>query len=1094
MKPTEKTKEFKPKVTSSIDIYSGHVLFLCCVLFSAMAKSNDPVAHVVKKNDSITTIVNAYQIYLNQSTLAEVNPQLKEIVIKKNKELIINNKVKLSACSHTVKNGEWLVKIIRKYSYKHTYSLGLTDFTVRKNSFIKNPNLIRPGELISIPIFYININAGHLMPGQSCDKILEQNEQNFSIVKSSRNYPASDKKENLLKKEITDINSKYYIENSNQNTFTKNNKKIPLHKAKRKSWSSRKKYVSRRGNTFDLGQKIPSPLLVTKTLPRSKKFQRKGKQRPSPVAKRTQLSQFPPYVPLDAKPAHSKQLKGKATRTIIKGDKKTLIKAGKKATSRWGSTFDLEQKTPHSPLVTKTLPRSKKFQRKGKQRPFPSPVAKRTQLSQFPPYVPLDAKPAHSKQLKGKATRTIIKGDKKTLIKAGKKATSRWGSTFDLEQKTPHSPLVTKTLPRSKKFRRKGKQGSSPFPVAKRAQSSQLPPFVPLDAKPAHSKQLKGKTTRIAIKGDKKTLIKAGKKATSRWGSTFDLEQKTPHSPLVTKTLPRSKKFRRKGKQGSSPFPVAKRAQSSQLPPFVPLDAKPAHSKQLKGKTTRIAIKGDKKTLIKAGKKATSRRGNTFDLEQKTPHSPLVTKTLPRSKKFRRKGKQGSSPFPVAKRAQSSQLPPFVPLDAKPAHSKQLKGKTTRIAIKGDKKTLIKTGKKATSRRGNTFDLEQKTPHSPLVTKTLPRSKKFQRKGKQPKGRARRSARRKQTGFNHQRSRQKKTIIAKNDENNFIKNRPSKENLLEQEIRAKNLDYQKDEFDRGGIAKEESIEYEHLTKQLQYQVKDNKSLDLENKNLIIKNQKLAEKIQKLTNDNNDLAKKTSTIDKTNRTLASVQKELAINKRELNFGKPTPPNQVTLQLTGSFDSLHAKKGSNVIVSNFQQKFGINWKQFWEPQWNSFWGLNLSLKSYERNTFSNKAVYYRDFNQGELYAGTEYQWKRLSFIRLSLGLIESIYYQQKYEDIYHMEKDHSLTGKLKLSHEILHYKKLRGGVYGHMRYISKGISGFDGGFDYGPGVSLDYRMNNNSVRGSILYHQGSFRSKWFSFEHRWLDFTVEYSIDF
>ena len=137
---------------------------------------------------------------------------------------------------------------------------------------------------------------------------------------------------------------------------------------------------------------------------------------------------------------------------------------------------------------------------------------------------------------------------------------------------------------------------------------------------------------------------------------------------------------------------------------------------------------------------------------------------------------------------------------------------------------------------------------------------------------------------------------------------------------------------------------------------------------------------------------------------------------------------------------------------------------------------------------------NLKEGEIYGGIEYLWGKLSFINLSLGIKESLHYRQRIEDIYFIEKDHSLTGKIKISQELMRYKYLRGAILMQARSIRSGSSGFDGGGDYGLGFLLDHSGESYSIRSNILYHEGIFESKWSTFEHRWLELMFSYGIEF
>ena len=213
----------------------------------------------------------------------------------------------------------------------------------------------------------------------------------------------------------------------------------------------------------------------------------------------------------------------------------------------------------------------------------------------------------------------------------------------------------------------------------------------------------------------------------------------------------------------------------------------------------------------------------------------------------------------------------------------------------------------------------------------------------------------------------------------------------------------------------------------------------------------------------------------------------------------PRSKVVFRMGGVFDSLHKnneKNGSRTIItSNLQPNLGLKWKQLWSAQWSTFLGLDLSLKHYKKNISPHKTLDNRIFHQAEIHAGIGYSWENLSFINLSFGLRESLFYRQKVEDIYSLQKDQNSTTKFKVSWQMIQYRPFSASVLGQLRHISKGNASFNGGRDHGLGMAVQFSSREHPLfRGSILYHEGDFDSEWSSFEHRWLDFILEYSIDF
>ena len=203
---------------------------LLCFLFLSLSPpiTFSHIIHIINKNDSTPLLEKTYRDYLQKKSLIEVNPQLEKIIYIKNKELIVNYRVKVSYCSHTVRKGEWLAKIIRRYGYKMPYSLGLIPFAVRINSLIKNPNLIITGDKIHIPIIYIKKNGAVFRDGQSCSRLLTTHNKNFFLVRKNKghyqgkegkiffhpNYAFKKKKQKLAQEKYKTISTKKHASES----------------------------------------------------------------------------------------------------------------------------------------------------------------------------------------------------------------------------------------------------------------------------------------------------------------------------------------------------------------------------------------------------------------------------------------------------------------------------------------------------------------------------------------------------------------------------------------------------------------------------------------------------------------------------------------------------------------------------------------------------------------------------------------------------------------------------------------------------------------------------------------------------------------
>ncbi|MCY4644556.1 MAG: hypothetical protein OXB88_08050, partial [Bacteriovoracales bacterium] len=76
-----------------------------------------------------------------------------------------------------------MAKIVRKYSYRRPYSLDLVPLTIRENPHIKNPDLIRPGDKLHIPIIYIGDKKEISQKKYKCPDILSLHKKKPFIVR-----------------------------------------------------------------------------------------------------------------------------------------------------------------------------------------------------------------------------------------------------------------------------------------------------------------------------------------------------------------------------------------------------------------------------------------------------------------------------------------------------------------------------------------------------------------------------------------------------------------------------------------------------------------------------------------------------------------------------------------------------------------------------------------------------------------------------------------------------------------------------------------------------------------------------------------------
>ncbi len=287
----------------------------------------------------------------------------------------------------------------------------------------------------------------------------------------------------------------------------------------------------------------------------------------------------------------------------------------------------------------------------------------------------------------------------------------------------------------------------------------------------------------------------------------------------------------------------------------------------------------------------------------------------------------------------------------------------------------------------------------------------------------------------------------------------------------------------------------------------NHLLAINNKNsFIIKNKKIKEKelyfslenptdekVENLESFKEKISKKKYIVEN---EILNKEVLIANNKPSTLKKEEQPKGSFSFLLSGVYDSLHGRTGStSIVVSHLQPKLGLEWKLFWSERWYGFVGMELIFKSYENNTFGDEIVLNREFRQGDVYTGLGYLWDDLSFFNLSLGLSESIFYKQLSENVYSLEGDQNPSLKLKVSQKIWRGNIFSAAGLSQFQYLSEDEdTGFKGGFDYGLGIELRHFMKLSSFGGALLYNQGYFKSKWFEFEHKSLDFIFSYQTEF
>ena len=861
------------------------VLYYLFFLSTPIVEGN--IIHVIGKNDFASKIKESYRDNLGGKSLIEVNSHLKKIIYVEKKELIVSDQVRISFCSHIVRPGEWLVKIIRKYSYKSSYSLGFTLLAIKKNSHIKNPDLINIGDKLSIPILSFGMKDKHWQDEKSCTSLFKDHKKVPFIVRN-RNAYYEQRKGSVL------FYPGFPMKGSQINLTKEKGGESDLNRLPTNEKDKRKVSVS---SASLKSKKDEKKVFVSSFLVKSKKDKRKASARSASLKNKKD------------------EKKASARSPLVKSKKDE-----KKASARSASLKSKKDKRKVS--VRSSLVRNKKDER----RVFTSSTSLK------------------SKKDKGKASaRSASLKSKKDKGKASARSASL-KSKKDKRKVSTSSPLL-----KNKKDKRKASTSSA----------------------------------LIRNKKDKRKAFAS--------------------SPLL-----KSKKDKRKA-FASSPLLKSKKDKRK-------ASASSASLKSKKGKRKGSASSASLKS-------------------KKDKRKVFVSSFLVKSKKDKRKASARSASLKSKK-------------DKRKAFASSPLLKSKKDKRKAFASSLL-IGKRVEGYRRSKYSVDSKLDLE---------SKEF--------------------------IREKEELSKKGQELANIK----------QELGIEKEELSKKGQELANIKQELGIEKEELSNKGRELASVKQELGIGREELINKGRELASVKQELGIEKEELEQERQKLASKRRKLIREEEELLRKERKLKFGDEAKASKVAFHMTGIFDSLHDKSSSSVIVSELQPSFGVEWRQRWSFVWRSFLGIDLTFKNYRKNTLNNKVITHRKFVQGEVYAGINYSWGKLSFVNLSFGIKESVHYRQRIEDIYSIEKDQSLTGKLKISKEFIRYKFLRGAVLMQVRSISEGHSGFDGGVDYGAGLSLDYSGENYSIRSGVLYHEGSFHSKWSTFEHRWLEFTTSLMIGF
>ncbi|MCY4643975.1 MAG: hypothetical protein OXB88_05100, partial [Bacteriovoracales bacterium] len=216
---------------------------------------------------------------------------------------------------------------------------------------------------------------------------------------------------------------------------------------------------------------------------------------------------------------------------------------------------------------------------------------------------------------------------------------------------------------------------------------------------------------------------------------------------------------------------------------------------------------------------------------------------------------------------------------------------------------------------------------------------------------------------------------------------------------------------------------------------------------------------------------------------------------LNFIQNSKKKSV-FRIGNVFDSLLGLNDSNVvIISSVQPTLGMDLKQKWGNSLIGVFGFDFIMKSYQENSIeNNKFLKNREETQINMHFGVEYLWKDSTVFSLNMGIVDSFYYRQDNEDIYSIRKEKTPELKFKISHQVAKLNSWSLSATGQVKSLQKGTEYFKGGPGYGLGLDLKFLMKNSALSGKTLYQQSQLKADWGEFEHRVLDFIIEYETGF
>lgn len=221
-------------------------------------------------------------------------------------------------------------------------------------------------------------------------------------------------------------------------------------------------------------------------------------------------------------------------------------------------------------------------------------------------------------------------------------------------------------------------------------------------------------------------------------------------------------------------------------------------------------------------------------------------------------------------------------------------------------------------------------------------------------------------------------------------------------------------------------------------------------------------------------------------------EVATVKNSLDF----PATSVmALRLGSSYDVLKsAGTGGTKLVSELQPSAHLQWRQRWSSEIETLFGFALGRRTYAQTLDTSKTISQRSAVTTGFDFGMRNNWGALSFIQVTLGQEEFVYFLQASEGNYKVKKDSTLNGKFDLNLGLIERKPLSASFLLHYAHYTSGQQKFSGGSLAGGGFAISHDFGDSQLTGHTLFRSGRFETNTFKFDYSSLDLSILYQFEF